>query len=50
MNRFREFESKLSYAAFTSIKDRVKFIDYEKLAAYHAKVFELQEIQKALTL
>lgn len=44
--RRQEFEYKISYTAFNPIKDRVKFIDYEKLAAYHAKIFELYQIQQ----
>ncbi len=48
--RFPEFKSKLSYTAFTQIKNRVKFIDYERLSVYHSKTFELQEIEKAITL
>ncbi|MBN1486908.1 MAG: hypothetical protein JW981_04650 [Anaerolineae bacterium] len=48
-NRFQEFEKKLSYAAFDPIKNRVKFIDYDRLSVYHTKAFELQEIQKKLT-
>ena len=48
--RFPEFESKLSYAAFAQIKDRVRFINYEKLSKYHSRVFELHEIENAITL
>lgn len=46
--RFQEFKSKLAYTAFIPIKDKIKFIDYEKLSAYHSKTFELHEIQKVI--
>jgi len=49
-NRLKEFEAKLSYTAFKAIKERIKFVDYERLSAYHSKIFELQEVQKAIRL
>ena len=49
-SRLKEFEAKLSYTAFNSIKGRVKFIDYEKLSVYHSRMFEFQEAQKVLKL
>lgn len=35
--RAAEFDSKLKYSAFSPIKTRVAFIDYDKLSEYHAK-------------
>ena len=49
-SRLKEFEAKLSYTAFKSIKGRVEFVDYEKLSAYHSKMFEFQEAQRTIKL
>lgn len=44
IERKREFESKISYRAFTEIKNRVKFIDYDFISNLHTKSFELHSI------
>ena len=49
-NRLKEFESKISYSAFKPIKERVKFLDFEKLSIYHSKMFEFQEISKKVKI
>jgi len=49
-SRRQKFEQKVSYTAFAPIKTRVKFVTYEKLSAYHSRIFELAEIQKGLEL
>ncbi|MBN1218529.1 MAG: hypothetical protein JXM69_06365 [Anaerolineae bacterium] len=49
-DRFREFKAKISYAAFLAIKDRVKFIDYEKLSLYHSKMFEFYEARQEIEI
>lgn len=42
--RQKEFERKVSYSAFKEIKDRVKFINYDFVAQFHTKSFELKKI------
>lgn len=37
--RYREFDKKISYSTFKELKNRVKFISYEKLSEYHSKSF-----------
>lgn len=39
--RKNEFVQKLNQRAFNEIRERVKFLDYEKLSQIHAKIFEL---------
>ncbi|EKE29588.1 MAG: hypothetical protein ACD_2C00141G0010 [uncultured bacterium (gcode 4)] len=39
--RRRDFDSKISQIAFDEIRNRVKFLDYEKLSQIHTKTFEL---------
>ncbi|GMO48206.1 MAG: hypothetical protein Ta2B_30180 [Termitinemataceae bacterium] len=41
IDRKREFEKKLDYSAFTQIRERVKFIDYEFVSTMHTKTSEL---------
>ncbi|GAB4439727.1 MAG: hypothetical protein Kow0031_21620 [Anaerolineae bacterium] len=48
--RFKEFEAKISSSTFKPINGRVKFIDYEKLSVYHAKMYEFRQVQKAVPL
>jgi len=36
--RRREFEAKLGYAAFASVRSEIKFIDYETLSDWHSKL------------
>jgi hypothetical protein len=43
--REREFKSKLSSYAFDSIRDRVKFIEYNSISRYHSKLFELSTLR-----
>ncbi|MEN9304637.1 MAG: hypothetical protein RL264_3066 [Bacteroidota bacterium] len=42
--RRREFEHKISYSAFSKIKERVKFIDYDYVSSLHTKTFELEKL------
>jgi hypothetical protein len=39
--REKEFEKKAYYNAFSSIRQRVQFIDYDKLSMWHTKTFEI---------
>lgn len=40
-NRRREFEDRLSYSAFTPIRSRVKFLNYDEVSERHSKVSEV---------
>lgn len=42
--RKKEFERKMELDAFSVIRDRVSFMDYDKLSMWHAKMHELYEI------
>jgi hypothetical protein len=44
-NRKKEYQSKLAYAAFKAVSERVKFIDYETVSELHSKTVELSLIQ-----
>jgi hypothetical protein len=44
--RKKEYDSKINLNAFNPIKDRVKFIDYDKLSDWHTKTFELVTIER----
>jgi hypothetical protein len=46
--RRREFERRVSMAAFGSIKNRVNFIDYEALANHHSAAFQAENTKKAV--
>jgi len=46
--RKSEYESKLSLEAFSPIKERVKFIDYEKLSEWHTKTYEITALENNL--
>jgi hypothetical protein len=46
--RRKEFERKLQYAAFDSIRAEVKFLDYEKLSDLHTKLSETALLESAL--
>lgn len=48
--RQREFQSRISSAAFSSIRNTVKFLSYEKLAEWHTQVFKTAPIDKELGL
>lgn len=39
IKRFKEFEKKISFSTFNELKNRIKFIPYEKLSEYHSKAF-----------
>jgi hypothetical protein len=43
-----EFEQKISSSAFTPIREKVKFLDYENLSEWHAKTFEIINFEKNL--
>jgi hypothetical protein len=45
MVRRREYEDKLSLSMFSSVQDRVNFIDYESLSNWHTKSFEVCKIE-----
>ncbi len=46
--RKREFDKKVNFTAFESIKNRVKFLNYEKLSCWHSKSFEIYSIENYL--
>lgn len=48
--RQREFQSRISSAAFSSIRNNVKFLSYEKLAEWHTQIFKTVPIDKELGL
>ena len=48
--RRAEYDRKLALSAFMPIKDRVDFLDYDKLSDLHAKTFELVHARGDLTL
>ncbi|MCZ7609709.1 MAG: hypothetical protein M5U17_06040 [Ignavibacterium sp.] len=50
LKRFKEFEKKISYSTFGELKDRVKFISYEKLSEYHSKSFLYFKLNKELQI
>jgi len=47
-SRKREFESKKQYVAFSPIKDKIKFLSYEKLAQWYSKTYEQRIIESEL--
>jgi hypothetical protein len=46
--RRREFQDKVSSHTFSSIRDQIKFLDYEKLAEWHSEVSKSAPIEKDL--
>jgi hypothetical protein len=46
-SRVREFESKLGYAAFSAVRDRIGFTSYEQLSEHHTKAHEAAAISRA---
>ena len=46
--RKTEYTKKLTLTAFEPIKDRVKFINYDKLSEWHTKTSELTNIEAAI--
>lgn len=43
--RTREYFGKLALSAFVPIKSRVQFMDYDKLSDWHAKTFEIVNVE-----
>jgi len=41
IERKNEFEQKINQRAFSEIRERIKFLEYEKLSQIHTKIFEL---------
>lgn len=50
IKRFKEFEKKISYQTFTELRNRIKFISYEKLSEYHSKSYLYFKLNKDLQL
>lgn len=48
--REKEFLDKINSVAFNPIRERVNFLNYDRLSTYHAKVFEFYSIRKGLNL
>ena len=48
--RKREFEGKMGLDAFSVLKDRVGFMDYDRLSSWHAKVWELVMEERGIYL
>ena len=48
--REKEFERKISYSTFDDLKNRVKFISYEKLSDYHSKSYLYYKLNKELNI
>jgi len=45
-----EYESKLSYTAFSDIKNRIKFLTYEDLSELHTKTYQTVTIEREYNL
>jgi hypothetical protein len=50
IKRFKEFEKKISYSTFEELRNRIKFISYEKLSEYHSKSFLYFKLNKELQI
>lgn len=50
IKRFKEFEKKISYSTFEELRNRIKFISYEKLSDYHSKSFLYFKLNKELQI
>lgn len=50
VKRFKEFEKKISYSTFDELRNRIKFISYEKLSEYHSKSFLYFKLNKELQI
>lgn len=48
--REKEFLDKINSVAFNAIRDRVNFLDYDRLSIYHSKAFELNSIKKNIRI
>ena len=44
-----EYAGKLALNAFVSIKQRVQFLDYDKVSDWHSKTFEIVSVENNLT-
>ena len=44
--RKREFENKVKRSAFEPIRNRIRFIDYDKVATWHTRTYEQYMIEK----
>jgi len=47
--RKAEYAGKLALNAFVPIKERVQFMDYDKLSEWHTKTFEITNVESSLT-
>ncbi len=47
--RKTEYAGKLELNAFTPIKSRVQFMDYDRLSDWHTKTFEIVSVESNLT-
>ena len=47
--REKEFSKKINSVAFNPIRERVKFIDYERVSKYHSKIFELHILRRDIS-
>jgi len=50
IKRFREYEKKISNSTFNELRDRIKFISYEKLSEYHSQSFMYYKLNKELLI
>lgn len=48
LKRYKEFEKKISNSFFEELRNRVKFISYEKLSEYHSKSFLYYKLNNEL--
>jgi len=48
--REKEFWDKINSVAYNPIRDKVNFLDYERLSIYHSKAFELFSIKKNISI
>lgn len=46
--RNAEYKNKLSFNAFLPIKERVQFMDYDRLSEWHSKTYEITALEKGL--
>jgi hypothetical protein len=50
MKKFKEFQKKVSNSSFDNIRERIKFISYDKLSDYHSKAFMYFQLNKELKI
>lgn len=46
--RKREYEQKLGYAAFNTIRERSKFMSYDQLSEWHTKTYQVVNIENSI--